>query len=376
MLAKLTKVSAKALAAVMATVVACYIVLLLLNLNDQAPSAAAKAMQQLQLSAKPAVEQTAANNVYLYLAKHDAPAKYQLAEPLAALMRQCDIGDCHTMLLARPELTKLIAQHQAVTDFYQHVRSLTFLYHPIPADAAQALPSFHSVFNGQRLLLLQAWLAAQRQDTAEVKQLLEQDLQFWRALLLKNNLLLYKMVSAAAIKKHFKFAAYIKQQLAPEQASAMSPSAWLSAFTEQELSLQLAVAGEWAYGNMITDTLIVKAPQRGHNSLSEMIEWYLLMPLFQPQATSNQRAAQLLAYASGDAPDTNPWYSWFYNPVGKILNSVAQPDYERYRALLAELESLRQQATAATASQTGVQRLAPAHDTTPEHRQAMASAVH
>lgn len=350
LLVKLRKVSAKMLAAILMTVVAIYLLLLLTNLKDQPPSAAANTLQQLLISAKPAVEQTAANNGYLYLAKYDKPAKYRLAEPLTELLRQCETNDCNAVLKAQTNLPELVAQHQPLSDFYQQLLSVPYWYQPIPSDTTEALPSFFAVYEGQQLLLLQAWLAAQQHDLAKVTQLLQQDLQFWRTFLVKNNLLINKLISGAAIKRHFNFAAHIKQQLAPEQASAILPQAWLNAFTEPELSLQLVIATEWAYSNVITETVILKAPQSSSISFSEQLEWYLLTPLLQPQASSNQLAATLLAYVNGKSPDTTPWYSWLYNPVGKILNSVTQPNYQRYFTPFAELETLRQQTIAVSAA--------------------------
>lgn len=340
LLLKLIKVTGKTLAALLSFIVILYITLLLINIQDEAPSNAAITMQTLQQIP----EHNPNNNGYLYFAQHDSAVKYQLSDAFAQLMRQCDLNDCNTILMAQPELATLVAQHQHLSDFYQQVRSFNQWYEPIPTDAAEALPSFRSLLNGQKLLLTQAWLAAQQQDVATVRQLLQQDLQFWRDLLRKNTLLINKMVSTAAIQNHFNFAATIKQQLAEQDHSAMQPQSWLTPFTAEELSMLQVLSGEWAYGNNVIESLLLSAPTSNDSTLSEQTTWLLLKPLLQPQASSNQRASWLLAYSNGKPTADLPWYSWLYNPVGKILNNLGKVSFSNYQIRLNELEQARKQA--------------------------------
>ena len=349
MFIRLTKLTLKTLTALLATLAALYLVLLLINLNDQAPSADANTLQQLQQQLTPQVEQHAGNNGYLYLIQFEREGEYQLSEPLAQLQRQCDIADCHAALVAEPRLTQLVSEHQALLDFYQQLRSFNNWYEPVPVDAAQTLPSFKSALNGQYLLLLQAWLAAQRQDIATAQQLLEQDFQFWRSLQTKHNLLLSKLLGATAIKRHFHFAASIQQQLNPEQYAAVSPGSWHNAFSERELSMLQVISAEWLYGNNVTEAFLEMDTALSELKLVDKVHWLLLKPLFQAQASRNQRASMLLAQAHGDEPTPIAWYSWLYNPTGKLLNSLGTPNLDSYQERFAELETLRQQAVAAEA---------------------------
>ncbi len=126
--------------------------------------------------------------------------------------------------------------------------------------------------------------------------------------------------------------------------AALTPESWQMAFTAQELSLRQVLSGEWVYGNAIIEQTLLDDDAVAQASISERLAWWLLKPLFQPQATRNQRAAMLLAQADNTSTANTPWYSWVYNPVGKILNSLAQPDYAHYQQRLGALEQLRQQA--------------------------------
>ncbi|QBL08523.1 hypothetical protein E0Z06_02830 [Rheinheimera sp. D18] len=343
LLLKLVKGLGKFLAALVSLFVILYLLLVLINWQDEAPSEAAITLQQLQQSVAPDVEQSADNNGYLFLQQYELQGEYQLSEPLAQLLRQCNITECNAVLMAQPELALWIAQHQDTIDFYQQVRSFTAWYELIPADAAATLPSFRSLLNGQRLLLVQAWLAAQQQDTEKVQLLLQQDMQFWRSLQPKHNMLLTKLIGAEAIKRHFNFAQAIRQQLSAQQYAAIRPQSWLSPFTEQELSLLQAMSGEWAFSNNVTETLLLSDTATNDLSAVDKLEWLILKPLFQSQASRNQLAGMLLAQVNGHAATEPTWYSWLYNPVGKVLNSMTV-NYVSYHARLAQLETLRQQA--------------------------------
>ncbi len=347
MLAMLTKMLSKTLAVMIASLLACYLLLLLINIKDEPPSAASQTMQQLQQTAAKAAEQTTQTNGYAYLAQHGSLPNYRLTEPLAALMRQCNQDNCQQLLSAEPELARWVNEHHDLAAFYQQIRSFDHWYETVPTDAADALPSWQALLEGQQLLLAQAWLALQQQDIAQARQLLQQDVRFWRGLLTKHNLLIGKMVSSAAIERHFQFAAMLQQQLDGTERAGLTPDSWQVAFTAQELSIRQVLAGEWVYGNVLTEQTLLNDDAVAQASMTERFTWWLLKPLFQPQATRNQRAAMLLAQADNTPTAEAPWYNWLYNPVGKLLNVAGAASYLPYRQRLEQLEPLRQQLLAA-----------------------------
>lgn len=343
MAATLTKMFSKTLAVMFASLLLCYLLLLLVNIRDEPPSAAAQTMQQLQQAAASAAEQSTQTNGYAYLAQHGSSPNYRLAEPLAALMRQCHQGDCQQLLDAEPELTRWVNEHDELAAFYQQIRSFDHWYETVPTDVADPFPSWQPLLEGQQLLFAQAWLALQQQDIAQARQLLQQDMQFWRGLLTKHNLLIGKMVSSAAIKRHFEFAAMLQQELAGTAQAALTPDSWQMAFTVQELNLRQVLSGEWVYGNTLTEQTLLNDDALAQASAAERFAWWLLKPLFQPQATRNQRAAMLLAQADNTLTADTPWYSWGYNPVGKLFNVAGEASYLPYRQRLEQLEPLRLQ---------------------------------
>lgn len=343
MLATLTKVLSKTLAVIIVSLLACYLLLLLINIKDEQPSAAAQTMQQLQQTAANVAKQTTQTNGYAYLTQHGSLPNHRLAEPLTALMRRCNQGNCQQVLSTETQLASWVNEHQDLAEFYQQIRSFDHWYETVPTDAAEALPSWQALLDGQQLVLIQAWLALQQPDIAQARQLLQHDLQFWRSLLTKHNLLISKMVSSTAIKRHLQFAAMLQHQLDGPERAALTPDSWQAAFTGQELSLRQVLSGEWVYGNVIIEQMLLSDEAIAKSGMAEKLSWWLLKPLFQPQATSNQRAAMLLAQADNTPVAATPWYSFVYNPVGQLFNVSGAASYQPYRQQLEQLEPLRQQ---------------------------------
>ncbi|HBN88531.1 MAG TPA: hypothetical protein DD408_05220 [Rheinheimera sp.] len=128
------------------------------------------------------------------------------------------------------------------------------------------------------------------------------------------------------------------------------PDLWSQPFDSKELSLQQALAGEWAFGNMVINTVLQPEAVKTEQSLTDATVLLLLQPLLLPQASSNDRASLLLAQITAETVPARPWYGGLYNPLGKLVNSVAVTDYAVYQQRLQELEPLRQQAVLTTAA--------------------------
>ena len=345
-LAKAGRYLVKTLVIMLGAVATCYLLLLAINWQDEQPSAAARALQQrLQTPAQLSQE----NDGYRYFASYTAPESLAVSSFLADLTRQCSGQNCQsTLLTLQPQLDTVITEHQPLADFYRRLQQLEYWYEPVPATM-DALPSYQPLLQAQQLWLLKAWQAALQQDTAAVKSLLQQDLQFWRRTLAGSQLLLGKMVSTSAIKQHFSVASMILQQLPVAERSATLPNNWSQPFDNKELSLQQALVGEWAFGNMVIANMLQPEAVTTEQCLTDATVSLLLQPLLLPQASSNDRASLLLAQINAESVPARPWYNSLYNPVGKLLDSVV-PDYALYQQQLRELEPLRQQAVLTTAA--------------------------
>lgn len=316
-----------------------YVMLLLVNWQDEAPSTAAIELQSIQQQ----VAVPADNNGYVYYVQRNHDLRSQLPTTVLDLL-QCQQQDCNQMLAAhQEELTELLTLQQPLLEFYLQLHSFEFWQEPIPAQSVQ-FPPYQPLLNAQRLHLLQAWLAAQQHDLASTRLLLQQDLAFWRRVLRHNNSLLSKMISVSAIERHFSFGQQIIQSLEPQQQEAVLPDNWLHSFDESELDFKRPLAGEWSYANALITDMLQATPTDSNVSWSDWLLMQLTKPFFKQQATSNEYISLLLSKLDGSEPTPVHWYHWLYNPAGKLLNRIGSLDISRYRDSLNQLESSRRDA--------------------------------
>lgn len=326
-------------------VAAFYSLLIAINWSDEAPSALTITLnQEVEANlAKQHTINTTENGYYFYL-NDVTKSQYPLSPLLANIVQACRAGDCSVLLSEHvAQLPTLLAEHQALLDFYQSLRTFSDWHETIPSDAFD-LPPYQPLFHAQSVFLLQAWLAVQQNDMALARQILDEDLKFWRKLLQNNRLLISKMVSGAAVTQHFNFAKLIKQSMSEEQQLGVTPESWQQPFSQDELTMYPVFAGEWHYANHMLNKLWQ------HDLAGQAKPWYeqtiltVSQPFFKQQATKNALAVMYMACSDGLQPPFSPWYSWLYNPVGKLLNRAGSSSFcGNYTDRIQQLEVQRQQ---------------------------------
>ncbi|MCH8537205.1 MAG: hypothetical protein LAT66_05460 [Alkalimonas sp.] len=327
------------LLSVLLVLLSLYLLLRAINWQDEAPSEAALSLLAIQQQAAQ-VDDT--DNGYLHFVQRGELARLSPSTTLHGLFQQCEQGDCHKALTAaRAQLPELIRQHQPLVDLYQQLHSFTHWYQPIPAHPAE-LPAYQPLMNAQRLHLLQVWLAVQQDDFTTARQLLQDDLQFWRLTLRHKSHILSTMISQVALQRHFAFSQMLMQQsLPPHLRADIAAAGWQQPFSPEELSLKPAYAGEWLYGVAMMRVMLQTELTDTEQPWAERLLSRLLKPFFLPQASANDYAALLMTCLDDQQPRPVLWYHWLYNPVGKLLNHVGSLDCQRIS--LQGLEQQRQQ---------------------------------
>jgi len=225
----------------------------------------------------------------------------------------------------------------------------------VPVGSPAFFPTYGGVGAAQNVLLLQAGVLAGRGDAAQVKSLLAVDAHFWREVLRSSDVLVTKMIAVGALRRSFERGNLAIRKLPPASAADAVPDEWRSPFTDSELSLRRAIAGEWRY---VDGMVRLTAPNGG-----------AFGRLYQSQDTRNRRAE----YYSGagdalDAPlqgysaavdraramaeqlreEGHPPHS-LYNLLGRVLLAESGPaDFANYAARVADVEGVRRAALAAT----------------------------
>lgn len=387
-------------------IIVIYLLLLGVNWYDQPPSEASSRLMNLSASRPSVADQ---DNAYVYLMgfsvepaqdprawglQRIASAQEQLKKSPNAFPAIEDLpGKDHDFKAQRPsELQALIDTCKEVdakclktlengektiaawlaSEAWLLERYRTLLAHPayqetLPFDMRTPIPPYLAVHEGQKLLLVQAWQLAGQGDTAGVKKLLTEDVQFWRQSLGASDTVLAKMIAARALQRHFTWSNIVLRRLPPAVMRQGVPEQWMTPLSESERSMLRSFAGEsQAFTSMINQigkgSIVLDTSEANwtlNNNLAPILE-----PLLQRQDTRNKYAEQLTA---SDAALQVPYEKYpaaverarvmedkerdesvfiffikrVYNPVGNILLSTGRLDANTYAVRVSDLEGLR-----------------------------------
>jgi hypothetical protein len=231
------------------------------------------------------------------------------------------------------------------------------------------------MMNGQRLLMLHARIRAANGDTAGAGELLVEDLRFWRGVLASSDLLITKILAAAAVRQHLKLGVDVLQELSPEQVPEVLPATWLVTISDAERSLPRVVAGEWMYASGAIrqiEPALAASYFIDVTGAGRPLAW-LSAPLFQPQDTINlfadyhSRVLELLssvpladteATAQRATTLASTWSrEWrvprsLYNILGRQIAAYGS-DFGSYLLRLGDLEGVRRAALATVSLHQG-----------------------
>lgn len=331
----------KVLLALLILTFSLYLLLWAMNLKDEEPSAQSLQLQRILQAQVPVTDQ---DNGFIYYQQHFAQPLH-LPDGLRSLL-QCQPAQCLVELqAAQAALPAKLIQQQPVLNAYHKL--LTFPFWQSPVRGMHTKPvALSPLIEMQQLYLLDVWLKMQSGEPATIKAMLQQDLRFWRQWLVTSNNPFDKSLAVSGMSRHFMFAKMFQQTLPAEQFQQFIPDLWRQPLTADELSLRLAMAGEWHFANSAIQSIRQERPQQQ----SRLEQWFmplLWQPFLKPQAVSNTFARMHLACAdqtSAVDSETYPWYRWLYNPIGKMLTRVSDADScLRQHKALADLEMQRQQ---------------------------------
>jgi hypothetical protein len=237
-----------------------------------------------------------------------------------------------------------------------------------PIGPQMTLPPYGAVMDGQRLLFLQAWTRAGERDAAAVRNLLSQDIRFWRHTLESSDILISRMIAVAGLRRHFKFGNVVLRRLPAELESAARPPEWAAELTLAERSMMRTWVGEWMY---LSRALEQTGPDQwlderaSHDNVVQRLIARASVPLLQRQDLANQYAESFVranaeldvAYERYEAGVTRAeeilrGAEWgrelpplrIYNPMGAVLRWINGWQYVSYSQRVVDIEGVRRAA--------------------------------
>lgn len=375
------------------------LVLLGINWRDQPPSEAAIRLTKLSASQSAVADQ---DNAYVYMMGFSAdPAqepqalgvkriawvqaqfekspddftgdlpdkehdfKPQRSAELQALLKTCNTVDAPCLKALEnggKTLAAWIASEPLLLERYKALLTRPAYVQRLPFSMNAPLPPYAKVYEGQKLLLAQAWQLAGQGDAVGVNKLLAQDIQFWRQNLAASDALIAKMIATRAIQRHFMWGNVVLRRLPPALMTHGIPQAWMTPISEAERAMLPSLTGEW----VVTSSIFKQTKARGAAMLG--INSGLPAPLFkfllQPQDSSNKFAEQLTtsnaalqasytqypavveqAQHISDITNSESQFIFFtkhvYNPVGAFLLTLDSEDPIWQAVRVSDLEGLR-----------------------------------
>ncbi len=222
---------------------------------------------------------------------------------------------------------------------------------------------------GQRIWMVRAWSAAADGDVALVRQLLNEELAFWRRMLANSATMTGRRLVAERLIDHFRLGAIVLKRLPDGLAAEAIPPLWRAPLTAEELDMRRAMVSEWLEAIAWVEQLARGAdPASGAQSaqargFGERVGASLFRPLVKVQDFANRYALELAQLHSllnvpveayPDAVELagdyriNAWsggvHRVLYNPGGRSVLAILDPVVQalaRHAAYAADVEGIR-----------------------------------
>ncbi|MCG9753658.1 hypothetical protein L1D40_00290 [Shewanella insulae] len=376
-----------------------YLILLLINLQDSAPSAQASAYLEQVNAEEVALSQHLENNPYLYALGFDAPKdddpmalgleRYQALKQLGVLERPTQtvdekferpewaiptclkqegyLDDC-AALLAEPETLRATLDDYAwLVERYRTLLSLGKWQDDTRFNMYSALLPIQHLIAAQQLYLVDAYI--NDTDSTSLITALDEDMRFWQQAAERINMLGNKFLAISTLKQNMKLGEVLVRQIRTKDEDTSLPSLWLTPILGDVLFLERAKRGEWHFLTKMTQSFKMGEEADFTTKVSEA----LLMPLLQQQDTANRYADILTGKASikqcpNDLSLSN-LKEYAYNPMGKFILCSGISSFESYQATANKVESLRAELVSRFTSPTiSAEMAAKANEEKPRER--------
>lgn len=394
MVRKLARIFGWLLGGVFGLAIVAYVVLLLANLRDRSPAPEIAELKSLQDLAAPVVSE---GNSYLYMLGFASPPeadpmalgleRYQWmarerppfgdendplgddfdyrslrSEVVAGLAGACSdpVAECIQALSSGGEaIEEWLTVEGWLLDRYRTLIRMRTLREAVPFGVLAPLPSYGVMFDGQRLLMADAWKSAVEANGEAVRIALSEDLRYWRMALAHSDALITKMVAIAAISGHFKRGNLILRRLPPAIRAEGIPLSWREPISDAERSMKRTFAGEWSYFDASMRRMIHDV--RDFSSELSVLDRFvslMMLPFWKHQDNANRLARAMIDL--GDAFDV-PYaeipeaietakrmsdsarkpFSRLYNLTGDLFAFVSYRTFSDYAARVNDLEGIR-----------------------------------
>lgn len=218
---------------------------------------------------------------------------------------------------------------------------------------------------------LEAWRRAGDHDAQGVREILREDVEFWRLVLADSLAAHSKLLATGALERHFAVANVVLQRLPAERVETAVPEAWRTPLTADERSMRRVLATQWRSERTWVRQLLAEDGDRpdadgAEQTLRHRLGRGLTRAFAQQQDFLNKRAHQFVyvaeqteepydnlraafgrarafdVFSSGDTSWSAPLYNFMLDTM--LSRTSALDHYVNLAARVADLEGVRRAA--------------------------------
>lgn len=269
-----------------------------------------------------------------------------------------DNRDCLARYRAKAtEIRKWVVENQVLLERYRRL----YTYPQFRETLQPRLRSPHFIEPARVASLVRAQHAMQALDGDPQAALrgLRNDTKYWRLVLRQGRSLIARMIAVASIHGNAQLISEIVATMPLDQHALALIAREIQPLSEPERNLGKIFRYEMGFSiDAFSNIPKYMDDPCSFDSWTDCLSiWLLPTTLFRPNATINQSYAHLVRMAESAGLPAQEWYSqihaqrevrnrenrifvWhiFYNPVGKVLNGIAEAPYEGYSGRVHNLD--------------------------------------
>jgi len=252
-------------------------------------------------------------------------------------------GDVLAKYRGRDEtIHTLLEENKELAGRYRDLYSYPRFRETTPFDANALDADFTSIKETHRLILADIALSLHAEDVDTALAALEGDVRFWKMVLGSARHLGSKMTAVGVLGRDVRFLSGVVRAygLGPDEASLAA--SMLRPLDEEERSLRGTMGSECAFGMQLVTGTFAEASDKKQPFFKEQATRNLIYKQFRDDLPLYSLSAQDFherAEKAGDrSPRKNPFY-YLYNPIGKLVHQISQPDFAAFQYKLHELDT-------------------------------------
>jgi hypothetical protein len=245
------------------------------------------------------------------------------------------------------EVDRLVQDNAELLERYHRLYIYRMYTEPLDGGSCTPFPLISPIRNIQKVKFLHLAQLAQQGKLRDALLEVQKDGEFWRFVAKNSKTLISKLVSLAILTTDLQFVAELGTQPTPNRDDMQIIQTILRPFDQGETAFRSTLEGEAIFSLLAFQSIYhgdQKDPTMNSSLLKSNTTGNGIYSSFQQSIAWSEMTPREFAASVNLKEDTDSLirnWSAIYNPVGEILNNIAQPNFARYINRGHRIECLR-----------------------------------